>query len=241
MLLSLSILAPLLTATAVAQSTEAGARTKAVLELFTSQGCSSCPPADRLFQTFAKRPDVMALTMPVDYWDYLGWKDTMASPKHGERQRLYASVRGDGAVFTPQIIVNGRYSVLGSDKAAIERALNEMPALPIDIDVVTDGRMLTANLGTSPSAIEPLAATVWFAVVQPEVKVTIRRGENRGKIMRYYNVVRELTPIGSWTGQALQVEMPMSAFGWKGKKCVVFVQNGAGGPIVSAAWMREGK
>jgi hypothetical protein len=96
---------------------------RAVIELFTSQGCSSCPPADKLLGELARDPTLVAMTLPVDYWDYLGWKDTLALHGHTNRQRAYSQVRGDREVFTPQVIVNGVLHVLGSDKAAIERAI----------------------------------------------------------------------------------------------------------------------
>jgi len=106
----------------------AGPPPKAVVELFTSQGCSSCPPADARLAELARRPDVIALTLPVDYWDYLGWKDTLAQPEFSVRQRAYSHGRGDRAVFTPQMVVNGMAACVGSDKAAIERAMERATA-----------------------------------------------------------------------------------------------------------------
>ena len=122
-LLVLSILTPtFVTATFVAA--QAG-EPRAVLELFTSQGCSSCPAADRLLGDFASDPSLIPLSVPIDYWDYLGWKDTLASPADSARQRAYARVRGDRQVYTPQIVVNGAMHALGSDRAAIERAARD--------------------------------------------------------------------------------------------------------------------
>src|SRR5215470_4237706 len=109
----------LLVCAVVGATTAADAgETRAVIELFTSQGCSSCPPADQLLGQFANDPTVVALSLPIDYWDYLGWKDTLAKPAHSARQRAYASARGDRAVYTPQVVVNGSVHVQGSDKAA---------------------------------------------------------------------------------------------------------------------------
>src|SRR6516162_11793645 len=107
------------TATAAAQAGEP----RAVLELFTSQGCSSCPPADRLVGQLVNDPSLVALSIPIDYWDYLGWHDTLANPAHSARQRAYARARGDGQVYTPQIVVNGAADALGSDQGAVERAI----------------------------------------------------------------------------------------------------------------------
>jgi len=101
----------------------AHAEPRAVVELFTSQGCSSCPPADRLLGELARDPAIVALSLPIDYWDYLGWKDTLANPDHTARQRGYARVRGDREVYTPQAVINGAVHVLGSDKAAIDAAI----------------------------------------------------------------------------------------------------------------------
>ena len=98
---------------------------KAVVELFTSQGCSSCPNADALLGKLANRDDVIALSLPVDYWDYLGWKDTLASPKFSERQRAYARTRGDGAIYTPQAVVNGLVHVNGADEGVIQNTIEK--------------------------------------------------------------------------------------------------------------------
>src|SRR3954470_22425109 len=104
----------------------AQAEPRAVIELFTSQGCSSCPPADRLIAEYSRDPSVIALSLAVDYWDYLGWKDTLALSGHSKRQRAYAKARGDREVYTPQVVVDGAVHALGSDKAAIERAIRNM-------------------------------------------------------------------------------------------------------------------
>src|SRR6476661_5238639 len=101
------------------------AQTRAVIELFTSQGCSSCPAADRLLGELSTDPSLVSISLPIDIWDYLGWKDTLANPRHTARQRAYSKVRGDREVYTPQVVVNGSYHVLGSDKAAIERAIGK--------------------------------------------------------------------------------------------------------------------
>src|SRR5271167_2001384 len=107
----------------IANCAVARAEPRAVVELFTSQGCSSCPPADKLLGEFAADPSLVAVSVPIDYWDYLGWKDTLASPGHTARQRAYAHVRGDRQVYTPQIVVNGSVHVLGSDRAAVDKAI----------------------------------------------------------------------------------------------------------------------
>ena len=127
----------------------AGFRARAAarrVELFTSQGCSSCPAADRLLGELAKDTSLVAISVPIDYWDYLGWKDTLADPRHTARQKAYAHARGDGQVYTPQVVVNGSLHVLGSDKSAIDQAINKSRkngamALPPVTLAVADGRV----------------------------------------------------------------------------------------------------
>src|SRR5579863_2385335 len=126
-LASASLIAGFLIATFVIAR---AAEPRALLELFTSQGCSSCPAADKLLGELASDPSLVALSVPIDYWDYLGWKDTLASPAHSARQRAYAHVRGDRQVYTPQIVVDGAMHVLGSDKAAIERTIVQTDQKP---------------------------------------------------------------------------------------------------------------
>src|SRR5258705_11635190 len=112
------------------------AETRGVIELFTSQGCSSCPPADKLMGELIRDPSLVAFSLPVDYWDSLGWKDTLADPRNSERQRAYARQRGDRAVYTPQMVINGTAHVVGSDKAAIQQALGAKTGLPVLVQAV---------------------------------------------------------------------------------------------------------
>src|ERR1043166_9009946 len=123
------VLPVLLAAVAVFATTPVGAEPRAVVELFTSQGCSSCPPADRLLGELARDPTLVAMSLPIDYWDYIGWKDTLAKPRHTVRQRFYARTRGDGDVYTPQVVINGVSHAVGNDKAARARAARHRPPL----------------------------------------------------------------------------------------------------------------
>jgi len=218
----------------------AAAPTKAVLELFTSQGCSSCPPADRLIAGYAKRADVLALSFPVDYWDYLGWKDTLASHDNSERQREYASARGDGEVYTPQMVVNGREHVVGSDDKAIEAAIARNAAgltVPISITQTPDANTVSIGAATDPKVTK---GTIWLVMYDPAVTVPIERGENSGKTVTYSNVVRKLRPIAMWKGEAMSIDLPRSEMNQaKVSRCAVLLQtevgNGLPGPIVGAA------
>jgi len=189
-----------------------GGEPKAVVELFTSQGCSSCPPADRLLGNLAHDPSVIAMSLPVDYWDYLGWKDTLALKGHSKRQRAYSAARGDGAVYTPQAVVNGVVHALGSDKAAIEEAVaksrNDKLALRLAVKAaIEDGRVVVNVPGVDG---EPVSAEVWLCPVTDKIEVTIQRGENRGQNLNYYNVVRRWVKLGTWSGKAETFSLPLS-------------------------------
>lgn len=220
--------------------------TVAVVELFTSQGCSSCPAADRLFESYAKRGDIVALSYAVDYWDYLGWKDTLADPRFSKRQRAYSAARGDGQVYTPQIVVNGREHVLGSDAGAIERALARQTAAPPAanapaIDIKTDDTTITISL-SRPNGGSGETATLWLVVLTPRVEVQVTRGENRGRTLTYYNVVRELMPVGKWMGEPSVFNLDRKALlGSSSDLAAVLLQQGKGGPIVSARWVEARK
>jgi hypothetical protein len=190
---------------------------RAVLELFTSQGCSSCPAADKVLGEFAADPTVIALTLSINYWDYLGWKDTLALAGHAKRQKAYALVRHDREVYTPQMIVNGMKHVLGSDKEAIERAIASTQtvagalSLPVSL-TVADGKI---GVKVPAGAIE-LSATerveVWLCPVSKSVPVTIARGENNGRTVTYHNVVRRWVKLGEWTGKAESWNIPLADF-----------------------------
>ncbi|MFV0296445.1 MAG: DUF1223 domain-containing protein [Hyphomicrobiaceae bacterium] len=213
---------------------------RAVLELFTSQGCSSCPPADALMQTFAARKDVIALSMPVDYWDYLGWKDTLANPKFSQLQRLYAKQRGDGRVYTPQMVVNGRTHVIGSNKTSIETAIastdEELRRSRVPVEVHADKRHVYIETGAAPEGARYKEATIWLVMALPVVEVKIQRGENRGKTIKYYNVVREMNPIGMWSGKTAKLTLPRDALpGRNNMLCAIIIQAGRAGPIIGAA------
>jgi hypothetical protein len=218
----------------------AASEPKAVLELFTSQGCSSCPPADRLIGQYADRDDVLALSFNVDYWDYLGWKDTLASPENSDRQRAYASARGDRQVYTPQVVINGSEHVVGSNKSAIEAALKRDASLPVNINLAEKDDAITVTIGKDDEI--PDHATLWLVFYQSEVSVPIKRGENTGKTVTYYNVVKKLRPIAMWKGDEMSVDLPKSEMTKsKTKRCAVLLQTetktGLPGPVLGAAML----
>ena len=208
---------------------EAGAEPRAVIELFTSQGCSSCPPADKLLAQFAADPSLIPISLPIDYWDYLGWKDTLADPRNTARQRAYSHARGDREVYTPQVVINGTLHAVGSDKEAIEAAIAQSRkdtatlSLPVSMNIA-DGRVLIrvtdGRLGQPP-------AEVWLCGLLKAATVAIGRGENSGKTITYHNVARRWVKLGSWAGKAESWSVPIHDFGEDGlDEAAVMVQGG---------------
>jgi hypothetical protein len=185
---------------------------RAVIELFTSQGCSSCPAADKLLGELSRDPSLVTLSLPVDYWDYLGWKDTLALHGHTNRERAYADTRGDREVYTPQVVVNGIVHVLGSDKAAIEQAIEQtrQSAAPLTLPVtiaVADGKV---SVTISAANGEQRSAQVWLCPITGQAQVAIERGENRGHTLAYTNVVRRWVKLGDWSGKVETFSLPMA-------------------------------
>ena len=189
----------------------AHAEPRAVIELFTSQGCSSCPPADQLIAEYAHDPSVIALSLAVDYWDYLGWKDTLALSGHSNRQRAYAKARGDRQVYTPQAVIDGAVHALGSDKTAIERAIRQTrernAALALPVTLVQAGDQLTVTVPAANG--ETAQAEVWLCPITKSVPVAIGRGENSGRTITYPNVVRRWIRLGDWAGKAETFHVPI--------------------------------
>ena len=213
-----------------------------VIELFTSQGCSSCPPADRLMEKIARQPGVFVLSLPVDLWDYVGWKDTLAMPYHAQRQRQYAKGRGDNRVYTPQAIINGLAHVVGSDPAAIktqaEACYGRDGALSIPMRMELTPSGLKVEVGAAQGAA-PKTANLWLVRVASQREVKIKRGENSGHTFTYVNVARGFQRIGEWSGAATSFTVPGDQLvspdsdGW-----MLFLQAGASnrpGVILAAA------
>jgi hypothetical protein len=206
--LSFAIIASTLLSTAPLQAEPRG-----VVELFTSQGCSSCPPADRLAGELANDPSLIVMSLAIDYWDYLGWKDTLALPGHGKRQRAYAKMRGDREVYTPQVVVNGSVHVLGSDKQAIERAVAQthdkpgMLTLPVTLKV--NGEQVSVAVAAAHTAAAAAQGEIWLCPVTRTVSVEIGRGENSGHTLSYHNVVRKWIKLGDWHGAARTFTVPV--------------------------------
>jgi hypothetical protein len=214
--------------------------TPILLELFTSQGCSSCPPADELLNAWRDKPGVITLSFSVDYWNYLGWHDTLSSPENSERQRDYALARGDGRVYTPQMVVDGITHVNGANEAAIEMAMRNaerrLKNVKVPISMQAEGNSLVVDIGAAPEASDMREATVWLAVAKDKEIVAISRGENRGKEITYSHPVRELTPIGMWKGEQMTLRLPLNELQTIGGDCLVaMLQVEGSGPILGAA------
>jgi len=214
----------------VTAATSVYAEPRAVVELFTSQGCSSCPAADKLLGELAKDPSLVAVSVPIDYWDYLGWKDTLARPRHSARQRAYARARGDRQVYTPQVVINGAVHALGSDKAAIERAIalssSKAGTMSVPVTISVVGGKLVVNVPSGKDGHG--TGEVWLCAVARAVPVRIARGENRGRTVIYHNVVRRWTKLGEWKGKAATWSVPVAGFKAAGAdEAAVIVQSGA--------------
>ena len=218
------------TACAAAPGQAADAAHPTVVELFQSQGCSSCPPANANLLTVVDRPDILALSFGVTYWDALGWKDTFAKDQYTQRQWDYAHGLGHTNVFTPQLVVDGRRDGVGvspADFASLIKAGDRGkggPALKLGPDAVGIGA------GAAPRS----AADVWLVRYDPRVEqVAIKRGENTGKTLPHRNVVKQLVRLGAWSGAATRFALPASAD--PALKTAVLVQLPRGGPILAAA------
>ena len=207
------------------------AEPRAVVELFTSQGCSSCPPADKVIGELAKDPSVIALSMPIDYWDYLGWKDTLADARFSARQQAYSRMRGDRGVYTPQVIVNGSTNVVGSDRDGIEGAIGDTKktdgVMSIPVSMALAGRQITVSVAAASRAPAAMHGEVWICSISKEVSIAIGRGENRGQEITYHNVVRNLLKVGDWNGSAGSWTVPLENISRDGvDAAAVYVQDG---------------
>jgi len=214
---------------AACSTVAAHAGPRAVIELFTSQGCSSCPPADKLLGELSDDPSLVAISVPIDYWDYLGWKDTLADPHNTARQKAYAHVRGDGQVYTPQVVVNGSLHALGSDKGAIEHAIAQsrsngaMASPPVTL-AFADGHLKVALADATDAHA---GAEVWLCGLVKAVSIAIGRGENTGRTVTYHNVVRSWLKLGDWNGKANSWSIPFQTLKREGvDEAAILVQSG---------------
>lgn len=206
-----------------------------VVELYTSQGCSSCPAADALMHELAKRDDVIGLALHVDYWDYIGWKDPFGDPAHAKRQRAYATEAKRRSIFTPEMVVHGQTEIVGAKPMALSKAIAEQAARTpsVDVDVTRQGDTLSIEAAVLQDVTGPM--TVHMLRYTPERSTEIKRGENAGKTLNYANVVEDWTVLGTWGGDA---PLSMTAQIIGDKPVVVIVQSRTAGPILAAAVLR---
>ena len=217
---------------------------RAVVELFTSQGCSSCPPADKLIGELARDPSIIALSMPIDYWDYLGWKDTLADARFSARQKAYSHMRGDRDVYTPQAVVNGSIHVIGSDRVGIEGAIGKTDrageTMSVPVSMTVTGKQINVSVAASTKTPVAMHGEIWIGSVSKEVPISIARGENRGQEITYHNVVRNVLKVGDWNGSPGSWTVPLENISRDGvDAAAVYVQDGSRdrpGPMLGAAY-----
>lgn len=206
-----------------------------VVELFTSQGCSSCPPADAFLTRLRAMPGVIALTYHVDYWDYLGWKDTLGGPEFSQRQYDYAKARGDMNVYTPQMIVNGNQHFVGSEEQKVLQALEgaRRQTFPVGLSMLDGERDITVEIGAGTPVGD---ATLWLLPMASRLTVKILKGEIAGQEIEYHNVVRKILPAGMWTGKPERITLPKDGvLPPECTGCVALLQKGKVGPVLGAA------
>src|ERR1700733_13563381 len=209
------------------------AEPRAVIELFTSQGCSSCPPADKVVGELAKDPSVIALSMPIDYWDYLGWKDTLADARFSARQKAYSLMRGDREVYTPQVVVNGSGHAIG-DTSKVDGVMS------VPVSMTLTGKQINVSVAASSKGPAAMHGEIWIGSISKEIPIAIGRGENRGREVTYYNVVRNLLKVGDWNGSSGSWTVPLENISREGvDAAVVYIQDGnrdRPGPMLGAAY-----
>jgi hypothetical protein len=222
-------------ASLLALATPAVADGPVVVELYTSQGCSSCPPADEMLHQLARRDDVIPLALHVDYWDYIGWADSFAKPAHTRRQQAYAHQAGANSIYTPQMIVGGEDHVIGAKPMEVAEALQAHRANPtgVTVSLRRSGNRVEITGETLRSL--PDGAVIQLIRYSPRETVDIRRGENAGRELSYSNVVTSWDVVGEWTGRS-DLELTVDASG--SAPIVVIVQEPGPGSVMASAVLR---
>ena len=224
------ILVALLLATMAATRADAAAATPVVIELFTSQGCSSCPPAEALLGELIRRPNVVALAYHVDYWDDLGWKDRFAIPQSVQRQRGYAQRLSSSGAFTPQAVISGDTSVVGSNRAALDRALAE----PRDaLAVVLSKADAKLQIDLPERWREPM--DLYVISYLSEATTPIGRGENAHRSLKEFNIVRSFVRVGRWDGTPQRMTVPLDSIPGDATAVAAVLQRPNQGAITGAA------
>lgn len=217
-------------------------RPKAVVEMFTSQGCGFCPPADELLGELARSGEVVALAYHVDYWDYLGWRDTMATAENSARQHEYSRAFGSRSVYTPQAIVNGRQEMNGATRDKLDNVIGNISSaeggLTVDLSVSYQGATMVIETGASDRPVRN--AQLMVVYFEPATRVEIGHGKNAGHEITYWNAVSSFHSTGMWHGSKTRIELPVNEIARKGAGgCAVLLQeiddNNLPGAILGAA------
>ena len=221
----------------VARPASAAVKRPVIVELFTSQGCSSCPPADAYLKMLKQEPGVLALSYHVDYWDYLGWRDTLGGAEFSERQYHYAESRGDKNVYTPQMIINGGAHHVGSQRPEVSRAIAAARAEEatdwVDMEMSDNKTDVTITI---PAGKPMKESTLWLLAFTHSISVEIKKGENAGQTVAYHNVVRKMVPAGMWHGEAAKILLPKGSVVPQGcKGWVALLQDGKVGRVIGVA------
>jgi len=214
------------TAAAVAQQPR-----PVVVELFTSEGCSSCPPAEAYVGQLSTRSDVVALAFHVNYWDDLGWRDRFALAQSVERQNTYARNLGHASVYTPELVVDGRSDSVGADERAVASALAE-PRSGVPVTVLIRDAQVLVHVGAQKEA--PGSDVVLIAYLRHAVSA-IGRGENAGRRLEEFHIVRQVLTLGPWRGEARTFHAPVSSLPPEATDVAVLIQPFGQGPILGAA------
>jgi hypothetical protein len=201
-----------------------------VVELFTSQGCNSCPPADALLGELKARPDVLALALHVTYWDDLGWHDVFSQDQFDQRQRRYVQQTGRGSVYTPQMVVNGTQDVVGSQRQAVMRTLDKA-ARPASISVQSHDGQLAISL---PALQQPCDCVLTLFGVQPSARTAVGRGENKGRSLEEFQIVRIMQSLGGWRGEARMLQVTPAKMPAEVSAYALLAQERVSGRVVAA-------
>jgi hypothetical protein len=210
-----------------------------LVELFTSQGCSSCPPADKLLGELSQRNGVVALAFHVDYWDYIGWKDKFAKAEYTERQKDYRDALNLRTLYTPQMVIDGRLDVVGSERSEVESSIGSAAAaakLPLTI-TESGGKLRVTAPAVEIDQARP--ATLWLAIYSRRSETPVERGENAGSTLVEYNIVREIRSLGPWNGNAIDLALDVDASDSK-MGCAVILQADGNGPVLGVAALPPG-
>lgn len=223
---------------AAAGSAVAGEKLPIVVELFTSQGCNSCPPADEFLAELTKRDDIIALAFHVNYWDYLGWKDTFASDALTQRQRTYATFLGERTIYTPQMVIGGVTHKVGSRRGDVNQVIDSLrqpsgPYLDVRVRRVEGGKI---SVSIPAGELKQRDVVVWLVRYDSAREVDIKRGENRGRTIVYRNIVSDYRELAMWYGEKIELELKVSELREGGHDgSVILVQEGGSGRIIGAA------